>query len=102
MRKEKTQRNLHNISLSYSGDLSENSSLNLSADYSILSNHIDNTSDEESRTTHSKSSVYSRSEGTYNIVTLNGSYSFKLPGGIGTEVGARYYNTHYPLQFFIM
>ena len=54
VRKEKTQRNLHNISLSYSGDLSENSSLNLSADYSILSNHIDNTSDEESRTTHSK------------------------------------------------
>lgn len=99
VRKEKTQRNLHNISLSYSGDLSENSSLNLSADYSILSNHIDNTSDEESRTTHSKSSVYSRSEGTYNIVTLNGSYSFKLPGGIGTEVGARYYNTHYPLDF---
>lgn len=99
VRKESNMRNLHNVSLSYSGSLTENSSLDLSADYSAINDKTNYLSDETSRTNYGQTSVYTRSKGTYDIVTLNGSYSFMLPGNIDSEVGARYYNTHHPLDY---
>lgn len=99
VRKENDRRNLHNVSLSYSGSLTENSSLDLSADYSAINDKTNYLSDETSRTTNSQASVYTRSRGTYDIVTLNGSYSFMLPGDIDSEIGVRYYSTHHPLDY---
>lgn len=99
LRREGDMRNLHNFSLSYSGDLTDNSSLDLSADYSLINSKLNYTSDETNLTSHGRSNVYTRSNGSYNIVTLNGSYSFQLPGKIRSEIGARYYNTHHPLDY---
>lgn len=99
MRRDVSQRNLHNVSLSYSGELSNGSTLDLSADYSRISDNSNATSDERSRQTLNRSYIYTRTHGTYDIMTFNGSYGFKLPYEISTEVGGRYYSISHPLQY---
>lgn len=99
VRRDFDRRNMHNISLSYQGDLTDDSSIELSADYSIIDTKERYTSDEANLNTQGKSDVYTRSDGKYSIITLNGAYSFELPGGISTEIGGRYYNTYHPLDY---
>lgn len=99
VRKGDNLRNTHNVSLSYSGKTTANGWLTLSADYSAINSKVVSTSDEYSRKTLGRSDIFTRTAGTYDIVTLNADYSFLLPFKINTQVGARYYNTHHPLDY---
>lgn len=98
-RTETEHRNLHNFSLAYSGDVSDNSSLSLSVDYSLLHNKVDTRSLEENRSDQMMSNISTLNKPKYNILTLNGSYNTTLFGNVQAEIGARYYytrqNTHY-------
>ncbi len=93
-RVEKEQRNLHNFSLAYSGELGDNSSLDVSADYSKLHSNKYTSSLEQNRMDMNCSDVLTQKKSKYDILTLNASYSTTLFDALDTELGARYYNTH--------
>ena len=93
-RVEKEQRNLHNFSLAYNGELGDNSSLDVSADYSILHGNKYTSSYEQNRKDMSSTDVLTFKKSKYDIWTLNASYSTTLFGILDTELGARYYKTH--------
>lgn len=92
-RTEKECRNLHNFSLSYSGELNDVSSLEMSADYSILHSNKYTNSLETNRTTAGTSNVLTKNGNNFNIWTINASYTTTLFDVLDTEIGARYYNT---------
>lgn len=93
-RVEKEQRNLHNFSLAYSGELGDNSSLDVSADYSKLHGNKYTSSYEQNRKDMSSTDVLTSRKSKYDIWTLNASYSTTLFDVLDTELGARYYKTH--------
>lgn len=98
-RKNPTLRNQHTFSLSYSGKTGKDSRLWLSADFSTIGDKAKATSDETNKASLHHSFVSTRNYSTYNVTTLNASYSFLLPYKINTQVGARYYSTHHPLDY---
>lgn len=99
VRKTLGKRHQHAFSLSYSGNVSTNSYLLLSADYSIIGNDSKLTSDETYRASGGNSRITTSNNGKYNIATINGAYSFRLPLSIMASVGGRYYNTHHSLDY---
>lgn len=97
--KNRTIRNQHSFSLSYFGKTGKNSSLNVSADYSTISSNSRTGSEEQTDGSARPKIVTTGSYSDYNIATVNASYSFMLPLSIRTQIGARYYNTHHPLDY---
>lgn len=97
--KDRTIRNQHSFSLSYSGKTGKNSYLSLAADYSTISIGNHTCSEELPDGTAQPTIVTTSSHSHYNIATVNASYNFMLPFSIKTQVGARYYNTHHPLSY---
>ena len=97
--KDRTIRNQHSFSLSYLGKTGKNSSLNVSADYSVISSNSRTGSEELAEGSAQPKTVTTGSYSDYNIATVNASYSFVLPLNIQTQIGGRYYNTHHPLDY---
>lgn len=98
-RRTLTYRNTHNFSLSYNGKLSDNSSISLSGDYSVISNNAQTRSLERSRQTETATDIFTKNNSEYNILTFNANYDFVLPGGISSSIGGRFYNTYHPLDY---
>lgn len=99
VRKQSTLSNQHTFSMSYVANTGKNSTLFLSADYSLINNDIRYKSSETDVQSETEKLVLTNNDSKYNVATFNASYNFNLPYKIATQVGARYYNTHHPLDY---
>ena len=88
----RSNRNTHNFTLSYTGSTGKNSTVNVSGDYSLINDNGTTNSFETNKETLAKTHIYTNSKNKYNVLTLNGSYTFLLPWNLTTQIGGRYYN----------
>lgn len=88
----RSNRNTHNFTLSYTGKTGRNSTVYVGGDYSLISADGTTGSFETNKETSVRTQIYTDNRNKYNVLTLNGNYTFMLPWNINTQVGGRYYN----------
>ncbi len=98
-RTSKDSRNLHNWTLGYYGKTGKNSTVNFTADYSFINDNSNARSVENSPEGKMLSDVYTHNKNQFHIITLNGSWTFRLPFALDSEIGTRYYHTRHPLDY---
>lgn len=98
-RLEGERRNLHNFSLSYEGDLTDESSLSASVDYSKLHSNKMTSSVEQNRQNLSYQNILTTNKNRYDILTLNASCNTILFDKVDVEVGTRYYKTFQDVNY---
>lgn len=85
-------RNMHNFTLSYQGRPTGKSLINVSADYSLITQNGTTGSYETNKESGVQTDIFTWNDNKYNVLTLNATYSMLLPLKIAADIGARYYN----------
>lgn len=88
---------VHNFTLQYYGSWDNNKELNLTADYTVKHDRLTNWTHERSVLKEDEINTFTKSR--YNILTLNGTYSFPLPWKMKGKATARYYYVDNPSDY---
>lgn len=90
--KDRSHSNVHNFTLDYFGKTGKESSVSVSADYSIINRNSTTGSYETNLETAVNTDIFTGNKTDYGVLTLNAGYSFVLPWNVSANVGGRYYN----------
>lgn len=88
---------VHTLTMQYYGSWDNNKELNLTADYTTKHDHLTNWTHELS--TDREYEINTLTKSRYQVLTLNGTYSFPLPWKMKGKAAARYYYVDNPSDY---